>query len=367
MTLEEQCRLSYYKEIADISPHQNVKLVQHVENRRIYVKKVQEVYNKQIYDYLMHCDNPHIPQIYECMEDDGKLIIIEEYIQGESLLERLERGGLYAREEVCRIVITICDVLEQLHQLPVPVIHRDLKPENILLQSNGYLKIIDFNTAKKFEEGREQDTVLIGTRDYAAPEQYGFAQSDARTDIYAIGVMMNYLLTRAYPKDFLYMGMERAEDPLTKIIRRCTALDPRQRYQNVMELRQDLQVVLGEHMNVEKRGGHFHPQKLTPPGFRTKKVWKMLLGSFGYLVIFWMSMTMEFDDSYGVPLMGFELWANRAVVLVWMLLTVALATDYMGMQNQFPLMKRKGVKWLGCALWSFAFMVVLVVLLEIIT
>lgn len=358
MTLEEQCRLSYYREIADISPHQNVKLVQHVETRRIYVKKVQEVYNKQIYEYLMRCGNPHIPQIYECMEDDGKLIIIEEYIQGESLLERLEQGGLYSREEVCRIVVTICDVLEQLHQLPVPVIHRDLKPENILLQSNGYLKIIDFNTAKKFEEGREQDTVLIGTRDYAAPEQYGFAQSDARTDIYALGVMMNYLLTKAYPKDFLYMGLERAEDPLTQIIRRCTALDPRQRYQNVMELRQDLQVVLGER-------NHFDLRYAVPPGFRTKKVWKMLLGSFGYLMIFWMSLTMEFNDSYGGALVGVELWANRIVVLLWMLLTVALATDYMGIQKQFPLMK--GKKWIGCVLWSFVFLVVLVMLLEIVT
>lgn len=360
MTLEEQCRLSYYREIADISPHQNVKLVQHVETRRIYVKKVQEVYNKQIYEYLMRCGNPHIPQIYECMEDDGKLIIIEEYIQGESLLERLEQGGLYSREEVCRIVVTICDVLEQLHQLPVPVIHRDLKPENILLQSNGYLKIIDFNTAKKFEEGREQDTVLIGTRDYAAPEQYGFAQSDARTDIYALGVMMNYLLTKAYPKDFLYMGLERAEDPLTQIIRRCTALDPRQRYQNVMELRQDLQVVLGER-------NHFDLRYAVPPGFRTKKVWKMLLGSFGYLMIFWMSLTMEFNDSYGGALVGVELWANRIVVLLWMLLTVALATDYMGIQKQFPLMKGKGKKWIGCVLWSFVFLVVLVMLLEIVT
>lgn len=367
MTLEEQCRLSYYKEIADISPHQNVKLVQHVETRRIYVKKVQEVYNKQIYDYLMHCDNPHIPKIYECMEDEGNLIIIEEYIQGESLSERLEQGGLYAREEVCRIVITICDVLEQLHQLPVPVIHRDLKPENILLQSNGYLKIIDFNTAKKFEEGREQDTVLIGTRDYAAPEQYGFAQSDARTDIYALGVMMNYLLTRAYPKDFLYMGMGMPDDSVSQIIRRCTALDPRQRYQNVMELRWDLQIALGDQAGNEVKEKHFDLRQAVPPGFRTKTVWKMLLGSFGYLMIFWMGLTMEFNDSYGGALVSFELWANRVVVLVWMLLTVALATDYMGIQKQFPLMNGKGKKWIGCILWSFVFLVVLVMLLEIIT
>lgn len=367
MTLEEQCRLSYYKEIADISAHKNVKLVQHIESRRIYVKKEQEVYNKQIYNYLMHCANPHIPRIYECVEADGKLVIIEEYIQGESLQERLMKGGLYAKEEVCRIVITICDVLEQLHQLPVPVIHRDLKPENILLQENGYLKIIDFNTAKHVETGREHDTVLIGTREYAAPEQYGFAQSDARTDIYAIGVLMNYLLTGAYPRKSLYMDTSGALNSMTEVIRRCTALDPRQRYQTVMELRQDLQGVLGQEPGIERKRKPIDWRRLTPPGFRTGIFWKMLIGTVGYIMIFWMGLTMEFKDTQGIALGGFELLANRIMVLVWMLLTVALCTDYMGIQKQFPLMKGKYTKWFGCALWSFVFMFLLVVILDVIT
>ena len=148
MTLEEQCRLSYYKKIADISTHQNVFLVQHVESGRIYVMKEQEIYCREVYEHLKTCENPHVPKIFECVEDDGKLIIVEEYIQGESMAEHLEKKGTYTLEEVCRFMITVCDVLEHLHNLPQPVIHRDLKPDNILVQESGYLKIIDFNTAK---------------------------------------------------------------------------------------------------------------------------------------------------------------------------------------------------------------------------
>lgn len=359
MTLEEQCRLSYYKKIADISTHKNVSLVQHVESMRIFVRKEQEVYSRSIYEYLKHCGNPHIPKIYECIEDEGRLIVIEEYIQGESLTTRLEHGMVYRKQEVCELMITVCDVLEQLHQLPVPVIHRDLKPENILIQDNGYVKIIDFNTAKQFEDGRGCDTVIIGTREYAAPEQYGFSQSDARTDIYAMGVMMNYLLTGKYPREAVYMEGSSVPELMTKMIRRCTAFDPASRYQTVMELRADLQSVLGGNAQKVKKEKHTRRDAF-PPGFRTGKVWKMLLSGLGYWFIFWVALTLEVNDADGIPAAGFELWINRVTVLIWMLLTVAFCTDYMGMQKKFPLMSNKRRRWIGYFLWPTVFLFVLV-------
>ena len=249
MTLEEQCRLSYYKKIADISTHQNVFLVQHVESGRIYVMKEQEIYCREVYEHLKTCENPHVPKIFECVEDDGKLIIVEEYIQGESMAEHLEKKGTYTLEEVCRFMITVCDVLEHLHNLPQPVIHRDLKPDNILVQESGYLKIIDFNTAKQYEDGRVSDTVIIGTRKYAAPEQFGFCQSDARTDIYAVGVMMNYLLTKKYPNELLYISEKHEKKTMSDIIRKCVEFSPDSRYQTVTDLRKDLQLVLSEITN----------------------------------------------------------------------------------------------------------------------
>lgn len=383
MTLEEQSRLSYYQKIAEISTHKNVYLVQHVESRRIFVRKEQKIYNKDIYDYLKQCDNPHIPKIYECIEDEDRLILIEEYVQGESLALHLEQAGTYSEEEVCYFMITICDVLEQLHQLPQPVIHRDLKPDNIIIQDNGYLKIIDFNTAKQFEKGRDSDTVIIGTREFAAPEQYGFQQSDARTDIYAMGVMMNYLLTKDYPRNRIYFSTNMQGSLIPQIIQKCTQFAPDKRYQSVMELRQDLQkCVWGIDKAQERQQSYIYetpPQKdfgrkkgwwnlrFLPPGFRTGTVWKMLVAVFGYYLIFWVGFTMEVTNSDGSKATGAELWANRFTALLWMLFTVFFCADYLGIQKKFPGMQKPRFKYVGCILYSIAILFILVTILVIIT
>lgn len=377
MTLEEQCRLSYYKKIADISTHNNVCLVQHIENNRIFVRKEQEIYSREVYEYLKNCKNPHIPRIYECIENEDKLIIIEEYIHGESLAAHLKEIGVYTPEEVCCFMIVICDVLEQLHQLPQPVIHRDIKPENILIQENGYLKIVDFNTAKQFEQGKEVDTVIIGTRKYAAPEQFGYRQSDARTDIYALGVTMNYLLTKKYPDEYLFVAERSGKISLSAIISKCIEFSPDNRYQTVMDLRRDLQVVL-EKVAKKNRSGTGNWQKqpykrkglwnfpFFPPGFRTGTIWKMLLGGLGYLFIFWIGLSMEVTKSDGSEVTGFYLWANRLIVWIWSLLTVAFYADYLGLRSYFPLMQRKYIRIIGYLLWPVIFLFALVFILVLI-
>lgn len=374
MTLEEQCKLSYYKKIADISTHKNVCLVQHLGNNRIFVRKEQEIYSREVYEYLKNCNNPHIPKIYECIENEDKLITIEEYVHGESLAAHLEETGVYTPEEVCYFMIIICDVLEQLHQLPQPVIHRDLKPENVLIQENGYLKIVDFNTAKQYEQGKEADTVIIGTRKYAAPEQFGYRQSDARTDIYAMGVMMNYLLTKKYPDEYLYVAEGFGKISLTSIISRCIEFSPDNRYQTVMDLRRDLQTVLEKvakknrtgtddwQKQVYKRKGIWNVPFL-PPGFRTGKIWKMILGGWGYLFIFWVGLSLEVTQPDGSEVTGFYLWANRLVVLLWGLLTVAFYADYLGLRKHLPLMQRKYICIIGYLLWPIIFLFALVFIL----
>ena len=377
MTMEEQCRLSYYKKIADISTHKNVCLVQHLENNRIFVRKEQEIYCREVYEYLKNCNNPHIPRIYECIENEEKLIVIEEYVHGESLAVHLEETGVYTPEEVCCFMIVICDVLEQLHQLPQPVIHRDLKPENVLIQENGYLKIVDFNTAKQYEQGKEADTVIIGTRKYAAPEQFGYRQSDARTDIYAMGVMMNYLLTKKYPDEYLYIAERSGKLSLSDIIRKCIEFSPDNRYQTAMDLRRDLQAVLDKltkenrtdtddlRKKPYKRKGIWNNPYL-PPGFRTGIIWKMILGGLGYLYIFWLGISIELTKSDGSKETGFYLWANRLTVLIWSLLTVAFYTDYLGLRRHLPLMQNKYFRIAGYFLWPIVFLFVLVLILVLI-
>ncbi len=293
----------------------------------------------------------------------------------------MARKGTLDKEEVCHIMITICDVLEQLHQLPQPVIHRDLKPDNIIIQESGYLKIIDFNTAKQFEAGKDSDTVIIGTREFAAPEQYGFQQSDARTDIYAMGVMMNYLLTQEYPKNLLYLSESRHSDPMTKIIQKCVEFAPDRRYQTVMELRRDLQKCIkkspitqeqnSNRTNVykeeKKKSTGFWNNPYLPPGFRTGKIWKMLVAIYGYFYIFWISAELEVSTSDGSAAVGIELWANRIAVLLWLLFTVVFWLNYLGIQQKFPMMQRKESRWIGYLLYPFLFVFAEIMVLTIFT
>ena len=253
----------------------------------------------------------------------------------------------------------------------------DLKPENVILQENGYLKIIDFNTAKQYEQGRDSDTVIIGTRKYAAPEQFGYRQSDVRTDIYAMGVMMNYLLTKNYPDEYLYCDDKAGKISMQSIIRKCTEFSPDHRYQTVMELRDDLQAALAkmnrtdlkniDHMQTSpstKRGLWKNP--LLPPGFRTGVVWKMILAGIGYWFVFWLSFSLEVKKTDGTVMTGFYLWANRLTFLIWALLTIAFYADYLGFQKHLPLMQRKYLRWIGYLLWPTIFLFVLIMILVII-
>ena len=123
-----------------------------------------------------------------------------------------------------------CRILAQLHRAEPPIIHRDIKPGNIILTEDGTVKLLDMNAARQLSEGKEADTRLLGTAGYAAPEQYGFAQSDARTDIYAAGVLMNVLRTGCLPQEKLAGGS------LRRIVRKCTHIDPNRRYASAGEL-----------------------------------------------------------------------------------------------------------------------------------
>ena len=367
MTLQEECRLSYYKKIAEISSHKNVSLVQHLENKKVYVRKEQKVYNKDIYEYLKNSNNPHIPKIYECVEDGGTLIIIEEYIQGDSLQDIVQNQGVLPKNLGLQYMITLCDILEELHTLPEPVIHRDLKPENIIIQEGGYLRLIDFNTAKKYDSTRESDTVIIGTKKYAAPEQYGFQQSDVRTDIYAIGVMLKYILAGEYPSTRIYSEDKR----LKEIIEKAIAFDPDKRYQTVKQLRTALQKVLkDEPLPLKEKNQDVHEdatgtkESWLPPGFRSKTPWKMMLAGFTYLLLGYCCFTMDITGADGTKAVGLELILNRIGAFGWLLVTIFYWFDYRGIQKRMPLTDKKWGKVLMGILIPLLFVVVVVIVID---
>ncbi len=381
MTLQEESRLSFYKKIADISTHANVVLVQHTDTRQVFVRKELTVYEKGVYDYLMAHPARFFPKIYECIESDGRLILIEEYVQGRNLEEYLDEKGKLSEAEAVSLMQHVCYSLMSLHGLNPPIIHRDLKPSNILLANDGRILLIDFNAARNFDGKKDADTVIIGTKKYAAPEQYGYAQTDARTDVYALGVILNRMLTGKYPSKEVYPGK------MGDIIRKCIQFDPAARYQSVGELMRDLSgkgrtdaayANAGEGAFASERDAYSAYGKkkksrrqtriwFLPPGFRTLRWWKMLLGAIYYAFLWNYGLTLQIHTYAGVPAEGKALWVNRIAVLVVGMLWPFLWFNYGGIHRHLPLMKKRSVKWIGYVLYSFIIMfgaLIVVVLLE---
>ena len=238
MTLEERSRLSYYRELTPLNAEHGVFLVQHVETGELFVRKVLVNYQPDIFARLKDFPVPNMPQILEAIEDNGRLILIETYLSGKTLQKRLDEQGPFPLPQACRIGIELCRILVPLHRQGI--IHRDIKPSNIILSEDGVVKLLDLDAAKLYQPEEPQDTRLIGTQGYAAPEQYGFGASSPATDIFAIGVLLHVLATGAFPKPQI-----RTSDPgLNAVIARCTRLEPAARYRTVWELSAALQDVL---------------------------------------------------------------------------------------------------------------------------
>ena len=166
-----------------------------------------------------------MPKIRNYYEGADSLIVIEEYIPG-TTLEHTPEQGHFPREEALRIVIRICRILDELHHLEPPMVHRDVKPSNIILAEDGEVWLLDVNVAKWHDPEETRDTRYMGTENYAAPEQvgYGMKASSPKTDIYAVGMLLNVMLTGAFPKD------RPTEGPLGNVIQRCISLNAEERY-----------------------------------------------------------------------------------------------------------------------------------------
>lgn len=192
---------------------------------------------------LKKLDHPALPVLFDILEQDGKLYMISDYINGISLDQKLAAEGKIAEEIVVDWAIQLCKALNYLHTLePNPIIYRDMKPSNIILAANGVLKLIDFGIAREYKAENDTDTVYIGTRGYAAPEQYGTGQTSAASDIYSLGVTLHQLLTGKSPLEAPY-GLKAVRfydtsisPELESVILKCTRDNPDERYQSAAEL-----------------------------------------------------------------------------------------------------------------------------------
>lgn len=192
---------------------------------------------------IKRLDHPSLPRIVDILDKEDVIYVIMDYIEGEPLSKILEEYGAQPQDQVIEWAKQLCEVLDYLHTNNPPIIYRDMKPANVMLKPDGNLKLVDFGIAREYKQENLADTVNLGTKGYAAPEQFGGkGQTDPRTDVYCLGVTLYHMVTGKNPSEPPYeLYPIRHWNPqlsggLEKIIQKCTQLNPEDRYQSCAEL-----------------------------------------------------------------------------------------------------------------------------------
>jgi len=222
-------------------------------------------------EMLKKLNHPNLPSIIDVIDKDDSFIIVMDYIEGNSLQDLLDADGPQHPEKVIEWAKQLCDVLGYLHSRRPPIIYRDMKPANVMLKPTGDVTLIDFGTAREYKYANQADTTYLGTRGYAAPEQFGGrGQTDARTDIYTLGATMYHLVTGYSPADtnfeILPIGNfipQLKDSGLEKVIKKCCQADPNNRYQSCAELMYALD--------------HIHDEDIQAVKLRNRR-WRVFLG-----------------------------------------------------------------------------------------
>lgn len=181
---------------------------------------------RQEYDLLQQLRHPQLPRPLAFVEWKGTEYLVREYVEGISLYERVTSQGPFSPAQVRLAALSLCQVLRYLHSRTPPVLCRDVKPQNVVMDSEGCCHLIDLGAARLYRPGQEEDTVLLGTRATAPPEQFGYQQTDPRSDIYSLGMLMRFLLSGSFAPVPRGKGL----GSLRRVIRRCTAFDPKHRF-----------------------------------------------------------------------------------------------------------------------------------------
>jgi serine/threonine protein kinase len=189
----------------------------------IVLKKVKGM-DMSLFKRIQKIHNPHIPKIYDVTIEEDTVIILEEYVSGVDLGTYISEKHV-DRHQVVSLMLQICDGVACLHAQTPPIIHRDLKPSNLIVTEDGVVKVIDFDASREYKSGAKKDTRILGTAEYAPPEQYGYSQTTEQSDIYALGVILKEI-TRELSD----------VSGLDSVIEKATMFNPDARYGSVREM-----------------------------------------------------------------------------------------------------------------------------------
>ena len=349
MDISGRLAISYYKTIATLNKEHNIFLVQHRDTNKIYVKKILDIYNIDIYHNLMSTSIPGIPQIVEIYEEEGQLTIIENYISGTTLAQKMEEASL-SPHDLWHYTLELCQILEKLHTFTPPMVHRDIKPSNIIITEYNHVVLLDFNAAKYYTPSAERDTILLGTPGYAAPEQYGFGSSSPQTDIYSLGILLNEMAA----------SINFTSEELLEITNRCVQLNPGNRLSCISELRTAVEDILCS--RPEKKQKSFSVKPYLLPGFRGLTPWKMLIAVPGYFLLFDVCLNVELENRTGIVL-----WGNRIFFLIMLLSIIFICFNYLDVRRYFPMCKHpnKYIRYPAIFLFNFLWILSLFIFLAI--
>lgn len=373
--IEEQ-----YKELDNLNNKENpAVLTRNTATGELLVRKIIPISFAPVLEELKKLSSNYLPKIEVMIPNGNELIVYEEYINGKNLADLMKVNVPFDADEVTRLMLMLSDALTELHTNAI--IHRDIKPSNIMISSDGVLKLIDFDASRVFEVGKNQDTVNLGTIGYAAPEQYGYSQTDARSDIYSIGVLMLELL-----RGKNNLPDKETATSLEKIAMQAASFDPEQRFQTIQEFRTAIKndslgptfvselTDLSDFATIEDSAEEinwatqtdeyekdFIPWYKQIPGFRTGHTWKMVVAVLGYIFMVFGLFT---PPTEGVKMNNIEnFFANFFLIFP----AFIIFTNLCGIWSKLPLLKSssKGTRKAGIVVYIFVCIIIYGIYTEI--
>lgn len=339
-----------YRELAQLNDSEQYKtmLVQRKDDGRIFVKKEVPLAQGGIYQQLQSIHHPNLVCVHQVCFGQEKCLVLEDYISGGTLRQELDARGKLPLAQALHWLFQILDGLEEIHKYHM--IHRDIKPENILISVDGVVKLLDFGIARFQKNNQSKDTVVLGTAGYASPEQFGFRQTDVRTDIYAVGVLLCNMLTGKMPDEELP-----SDESMRYIITKCTQMDPGNRFVSVQALKNQLRTAVRGKFPESRIGGRQNgngqewrerkeqPEDLTwLPGFRTGVTWKKILACGGYaFLLFGSGINISEVADGGILAVVLEVAAT--VIYIW--LTVVIGTNLFRWDRKIPVIRSLPKEW----------------------
>ena len=304
-----------------VSPiHKNIDLVRNNFTGQLMLRRLSDEESLPVLKELCAINHPNIMRVYDAQLMDGICVSLCEYINGVTLAYNIENNGPCSVSEAKKILVGVCNGLSELHGRYL--VHRDIKPENIMLDGDGSVKIIDFSITRLIKPDKNKDTSVLGTEGYAAPEQFGFGQTNGRADIYACGVLLNVLLTGKLPGEELHQGQ------LTTVIERCIEIDATKRFSSADDLKKTLQ---GRKLNKRRSFRAL-------PGYRGKRVFPKIITTI--FIAAWLFMMFVMLNGLGMTLRLPVKFLVRWIVMFVDFMLLWSAVPYILFGDMFRLSER---------------------------